>query len=52
MPFSVFNPGSQAPAWEPSDTKLHSNGGTGFQPVHAQAEACGYQKLTYDFDLV
>jgi hypothetical protein len=26
--------------------------GTGFQPVHAQAEACGYQKLPYDCDLV
>jgi hypothetical protein len=23
------------------NTNLHSNGGTGFQPVQAQAEACG-----------
>ena len=30
---------------------MHSNGGTGFQPVHAQAEACGYQKLPYDRNL-
>jgi hypothetical protein len=26
------------------NTELHANGGTGFQPVQAQAEACGYQK--------
>jgi len=32
--------------------QLHSNGGTGFQPVHAQAEACGYQKLPYDCDKI
>jgi hypothetical protein len=35
-----------------SKTNLHSNGGTGFQPVHAQAEACGYQKLPYGFSFV
>jgi len=33
-------------------TNLPSNGGTGFQPVQAQAEACGYQKLPYDCDLI
>ena len=38
-------------AWK-SYTNLHSVGGTGFQPVHAQAEACGYQKLPYECDLV
>jgi hypothetical protein len=51
---------TQAPSWLdnwfsanfPHNTNLHSNGGTGFQPVHAQAEACGYQKLPYDCDLV
>ena len=31
---------------------LHTNGGTGFQPVPAQAEAYGYPKLPYDCDLV
>jgi hypothetical protein len=33
-------------------TNLHSNGGTGFQPVQTQAEACGYQKPPYDCNLV
>jgi hypothetical protein len=26
-------------------TETQSNGGTGFQPVQAQAKACGYKKL-------
>ena len=33
-------------------TNLPSHGGTGFQPVQAQAEACGYQTLPYDCGLV
>jgi hypothetical protein len=35
-----------------ADTNLHSNGGTGFEPVHAQAETCGYQKLPFDCNFV
>jgi hypothetical protein len=31
---------------------LHSNGGTGFQPVQAQAKACGYHKLLFDCNSV
>jgi hypothetical protein len=32
---------------------MHSDGGTGFQPVQAQAEACGHpKKLPYDCGLV
>jgi len=34
------------------NTNLHSNGGTGFQPVQARAFACDYPKLLFDCDFI